>query len=264
MVAEWTIKNTRIITELFAEQVKAGIRLNTHLTANAYEEVGRKFKIRTGLEHTYNQLKNKWEKLRSDYSVFKKLYLKETGAGWDIEHNTVKQDAEWRNKAKIVNSILRCAYHIFSLVVKIYYLCCIVGHSRLLQVHRLRNEENLRFMFGDITSDGSDHWNPSFGTPPSTTLISSAINLEQIEDVDLLEDTQVPSPITPKVNKRLEKIICDTNKRPKTTQVMQVQITMIGSTPLMDCGGFLELGRSGQLCSWIRGSWELASYRTGP
>ena len=83
-------------------------------------------------------------------------------------------------------------------------------------------------MFEDITSDGSDHWNPSFGTPP-TPLISSAINLEQIEDVDLLEDTQaVPSPITPKVNKRLGKIICDTNKKPKTAQVMQEQITMIG------------------------------------
>ena len=43
----------------------------------------------------------------------------------------------------------------------------------------------------------------------------------------MLEDPEeAPSPITPKVNKRLGKIICDTNK--KTAQVMQEQITMIG------------------------------------
>uniref|UniRef100_A0A8R7QPV7 Myb/SANT-like domain-containing protein n=1 Tax=Triticum urartu TaxID=4572 RepID=A0A8R7QPV7_TRIUA len=137
------IKNTRIITELFTEQVKAGNRPNTHLTANAYEEVGRQFKIRTGLEYTYNQLKNKWDKLISDYSVFKKLKLKETRTGWDTEHNTVKQDAKWWKKAKIVNFIL------------------------MLQVHGFRNEENLCFMFEDNTSDGSDNWNPSFGTPPT-------------------------------------------------------------------------------------------------
>ncbi|XBI91256.1 hypothetical protein VPH35_028622 [Triticum aestivum] len=84
-------------------------------------------------------------------------------------------------------------------------------------------------MFEDITSDGSDHWNPTSGIPPtSTALISSAINLEQIEDVDLLEHTQeTPSPITPKVNKRLGKFICGTNKKPKTAQVKQEKIIVI-------------------------------------
>ncbi|XP_020188799.1 L10-interacting MYB domain-containing protein-like [Aegilops tauschii subsp. strangulata] len=207
MVAEWNIENTRIVTELFVKQVRAGNRPNTHLTSNAYDEVGREFKLITGLEYINDQLKNKWDKLRGEYSIFKKLKLKETGAGWDIERNTVKQDAEWWKKAKI--DIPGCYK---------------------FRKHGLRNEENLRIMFEDITSDGSDHWNPTSGIPPtSTALISSAINLEQIEDVDLLEDTQeTPSPVTPKVNKRLGKIICDTNKKPKTAQVMQEQITVIG------------------------------------
>ena len=51
MVAEWNIENTRIVTELFVKQVRAGNRPNTHLTSNAYDEVGREFKLITGLEY---------------------------------------------------------------------------------------------------------------------------------------------------------------------------------------------------------------------
>ena len=50
------------------------------------------------------QLKNKWDKLKGDFSVFKKLKLRETGAGWDYVNNTVSQDDEWWKKAKIVSS----------------------------------------------------------------------------------------------------------------------------------------------------------------
>lgn len=70
------------------------------------------------------------DKLRGEYSIFKKLKLKETGAGWDIERNTVKQDAEWWKKAKI--DIPGCYK---------------------FRKHGLRNEENLRIMFEDITSE---------------------------------------------------------------------------------------------------------------
>lgn len=111
--------------------MRAGNRPNTHLTSYAYDEVGRQFKIRTGLEYNNDQLKKKWDKLRAEYDIFKKLKLKETGAGSDIERNTVKQDAEWWKKAKITFQVVK------------------------FRKHGLRNEENLRVMFEDITSDGS-------------------------------------------------------------------------------------------------------------
>ena len=80
MSAEWSVDNTRILTELFVLQVRAGNRPNTHLTQNAFEDVAKDFKTRTGLEYTRIQLKNKWDKLKIDYTNFKKLKLKETGA----------------------------------------------------------------------------------------------------------------------------------------------------------------------------------------
>lgn len=103
MSADWSDDNTTILTELFVQQVRVGNRPDKHLTPNAYEEVAKDFKIRTGLEYTRIQLKNKWGKLKIDYSNFRKLKLKETGGGWDYERNTIKQDAEWWKKAKIMS-----------------------------------------------------------------------------------------------------------------------------------------------------------------
>ena len=102
MAAEWSVENSRILTELFVLQVRAGNRPSTYLTQNAFEEVANNFKTRTGLEYTRIQLKNKWDKLKTDYTNFKKLKLKETGGGWDYEKNTIKQDAEWCMKLKKV------------------------------------------------------------------------------------------------------------------------------------------------------------------
>jgi hypothetical protein len=120
MAAEWSVENTRIVSELFAEQVTAGNRPGNYLTPNAFDEVGKQFKMRTGLDYTYTQLKNKWDKLKGDFSLFKKLKFRETGAGWDYVNNTVSQDDGWWKKAKIVSSfddlshILIYPYHLFT------------------------------------------------------------------------------------------------------------------------------------------------------
>ncbi|XP_037462010.1 uncharacterized protein LOC119333088 [Triticum dicoccoides] len=77
---------------------------STHLTPSAYDEVGKEFLMRTGLEYTPKQVRNKWTKLKREYNTFKKLKLRETGGGWDFKKNTVKQDNEWWKKAKVVSS----------------------------------------------------------------------------------------------------------------------------------------------------------------
>ncbi|XBI64755.1 hypothetical protein VPH35_044794 [Triticum aestivum] len=77
-------------------------------------------------------------------------------------------------------------------------------------------------MFEDITSDGTDHWNPSTGISPSSSAsIPDTIDIEAITDVDFLEDPQVPP------SPRLGKTIDDKHKRPRTAQVMQDEITQI-------------------------------------
>ena len=80
--AAWTDENTRILCEIFAEEVENGNRSNTHLNKAGYKNVIQKFNQRTGRLYERKQFKNKWEKLKGDYTVWKELN-NQTGIGWD-------------------------------------------------------------------------------------------------------------------------------------------------------------------------------------
>ncbi|KQJ88512.1 hypothetical protein BRADI_4g19043v3 [Brachypodium distachyon] len=79
----WNDDNIRIITELFADQVHRGNRPNSHLNNVAYEEISQRFKDKTGIELKKTKIKNKWDKLKNEYVIWKKLLLKQTGDGWE-------------------------------------------------------------------------------------------------------------------------------------------------------------------------------------
>ncbi|XP_037445375.1 L10-interacting MYB domain-containing protein-like isoform X2 [Triticum dicoccoides] len=182
---------------------------STHLTPSAYDEVGKEFLMRTGLEYTPKQVRNKWTKLKREYNTFKKLKLRETGGGWDFEKNTVKQDNEWWKKAKV--DLPGCGK---------------------FKKHGLRNEEGLRILFEDISVDGTDHWNPASGLPPpSSSALKTTLNVDEITDLDLEDDTEEqPSPTVASSSKmRLGVTIPEKNKKPKTAQVMQEEIRKISS-----------------------------------
>ena len=137
MSTKGTDENTRIIVMLFVIQVRAGNMPNTHLTPNAYDEVGKEFLVITGLDYSSKQVRNKWDKLKREYNTFKKLKLRETGGGWDSEKNTVKQDNEWWKKAKVVSSHAYVSQKIKSELVMLYVLMSLfhtIGPSRLWQV----------------------------------------------------------------------------------------------------------------------------------
>ena len=108
-VIAWTDENTSIVTELFAEEVDRGNRSSTHLNNLGYEAVAKRFKDKTGIQLKKTQLKNKWDKLKIEYNIWKRL-LKQTGAGWDHTKGTFEQDKEWWKKAKIV-SVSSCNLH---------------------------------------------------------------------------------------------------------------------------------------------------------
>ena len=123
MSADWSDDNTTILTELFVQQVCAGNRPDKHLTPNAYEEVAKDFKIRTGLEYTKLQLKNKWDKLKGDWSCWNKLMRKQTGTGWDSSKGVIVMDNEWWKKARKVSVVIY--YIIMVIVVHIHVMLMI-------------------------------------------------------------------------------------------------------------------------------------------
>ncbi|KAM0897635.1 hypothetical protein ACQ4PT_022450 [Festuca glaucescens] len=197
----WTDENTSIVTELFAAEVGRGNRSSTHLNNIGYEEVARRFKDKTGIELKKTQLKNKWDKLKADYNIWKRL-LKQTGAGCDHIKGTFEQDKEWWKKAK--NDIPGCGR---------------------FQKQGIRNEEHLKVMFEDINNDGSDHWCPTSGDLPQPTAEVDAVHLDGEDTIDIDEIDESPSCSK---GKRSAKVVGDKSKKLKTSQVMQDEIRKLG------------------------------------
>jgi hypothetical protein len=69
------------VCELFADEVQKGNRDSTHLNETGYSNMITRFKDRTGLLYTRKQFKNKWDKMKNDYGIWKRL-TKETCLGW--------------------------------------------------------------------------------------------------------------------------------------------------------------------------------------
>ena len=123
--AKWTDEQTRIVCELFAEQVAAGNRPSTHLNIHGYALVIAKFEEKTGIKYTKRQFKNKWDKLKTDYNTWKKLTTKETGLGWDPEKKTIKTTSQrWKELKKVSHYTFKYVCTISPMFIINLYHCC--------------------------------------------------------------------------------------------------------------------------------------------
>ncbi|CAD6254033.1 unnamed protein product [Miscanthus lutarioriparius] len=96
--ADWSDENTRIVCEIFADEVQKGNRANTHLNKAGYKNVIQRFKERTGCDYTRLQFKNKWDRLKGDYAIWKKLSNHQTGIGWDESKKNIRMPEAWWKK----------------------------------------------------------------------------------------------------------------------------------------------------------------------
>jgi hypothetical protein len=48
----------------------------------------------TGIELTKTQIKNKWDKLKIDWTIWQKLMRLQTGTGWDSAKGIIVMDNE--------------------------------------------------------------------------------------------------------------------------------------------------------------------------
>ncbi|XP_056698163.1 L10-interacting MYB domain-containing protein-like [Spinacia oleracea] len=96
--ATWTDQSTKIYCEVCAEEVTAGNRPHTHFNKIGWSNVIKKFYERTGKKFDQKQLKNKWEKLKIEYTAWKNVVDKEAGLGWNHERNTIDAPDDWWEK----------------------------------------------------------------------------------------------------------------------------------------------------------------------
>ncbi|CAO2162792.1 unnamed protein product [Urochloa humidicola] len=164
--ADWCDENNKIACEIFADEVQKGNRETTHLSKTGYTNLIKRFKERTGLLYTRKQFKNRWDKLKSDYGIWKELN-KETGLGWDeTGKNIVMTDAWWKLTAQKIKGCTR------------------------FKNRGLQNEDELEIMFEDLRNTGDDHWCASSGVAPSqATPPQSPIRVDD-EDEAINEEDQ--------------------------------------------------------------------------
>ncbi|XP_034604868.1 uncharacterized protein [Setaria viridis] len=171
-------ENNRIVCEIFADEVLKGNRSSTHLSKTGYKNVIARFKERTGIEYTRKQFKNKWDKSKQDYGIWKQLKNKETGIGWDeTGKNIVMSEAWWKKTAKDIK-----------------------GSTRF-KLKGLQNEEQLSIMFEDLRNTGDEHWSASSGIAPSSANLSresSPIPIDDEDEADKVDSDSEPEEVTPR------------------------------------------------------------------
>ncbi|CAN6297149.1 unnamed protein product [Urochloa humidicola] len=171
--ADWCDENTRIVCELFAHEVQIGNRDSTHLNKTGYQNIIRRFQDRTGLLYTRRQFKNKWDKLKVDYGIWKELG-KETGLGWDESgKNIIMTDKWWKDTAKKIKGCTR------------------------FKNRGIQNKDELEIMFEDLRNTGDDHWCASSGVAPSQpTPPQSPIPIDDEDDAINEENDSDPEDLT--------------------------------------------------------------------
>ena len=102
-----------MVCNLFAEQVRKGNRPNTHLNNVGFTEVSNRFFQSIGIMLSKTQLKNKWDKLRREFTAWRKLMRKKTGVGFNLDTGTINMDNEWWKK------IVKVSFFYYNVV----YIC---------------------------------------------------------------------------------------------------------------------------------------------
>ncbi|KAL2892391.1 L10-interacting MYB domain-containing protein [Bienertia sinuspersici] len=95
--AMWSKENLYLFCDLcieFAERSK-GKRGSTISQRMPWKVLEVEFQKRTNLASDKNKLKNKWDWMRSRWSLWKALKGKETGLGWDHEKGIISASEEW-------------------------------------------------------------------------------------------------------------------------------------------------------------------------
>nr|XP_016441046.1 PREDICTED: L10-interacting MYB domain-containing protein-like [Nicotiana tabacum] len=81
--------------ELCEQEVRKGIRPNTYLSKDGWKNMVNEFNNKTGLKYTRKQMKNHWDHIKAECTLFKQLMRGETGLGWDTTRKIIIADDDW-------------------------------------------------------------------------------------------------------------------------------------------------------------------------
>ncbi|VFQ71591.1 unnamed protein product [Cuscuta campestris] len=93
--ATWNQFLTETFIRICVVELEAGNRPGTHFNRVGWENIVKKFNTETGRQYMQLQLKNRWDNLKKEWSVWRSITENETGLGWNNQKMTVDADAGW-------------------------------------------------------------------------------------------------------------------------------------------------------------------------
>ncbi|CAN6303590.1 unnamed protein product [Urochloa humidicola] len=93
--ADWCDANVRHFIDICKGEIEAGNRPNGQFTRNGWKNMMTKYEEKTRLKHTKEQLKNKLDNMKKEYTWFMELKNSATGLGWNEAKQTVDCSKEW-------------------------------------------------------------------------------------------------------------------------------------------------------------------------
>ena len=93
--AAWDAVNVKHFIDICKEEINAGNRPLGCFTPTGWKSLIVKFEARSGKKLTKVQLKNKWDNMKKDYTIFMELKIAASGLGWDDAKQTVDCSATW-------------------------------------------------------------------------------------------------------------------------------------------------------------------------
>ncbi|KAL4302779.1 hypothetical protein GQ457_10G020880 [Hibiscus cannabinus] len=101
--AIWDRRLTIIFCDLCIKEILNGNRPGIHFKKVGWVKIVNTFENETGNPYTQKQLKNRWDLLKKEWKVWKKLKEKDTDLGWNPIKGTIDASEEWwENRLKVV------------------------------------------------------------------------------------------------------------------------------------------------------------------
>ncbi|XP_074355088.1 L10-interacting MYB domain-containing protein-like isoform X2 [Apium graveolens] len=101
--AKWDDSSHRIYIKLCVNEVRKGNRPCTTLSKTGWANVHKEFIAITGITYTIKQLKNHWDAMKADWTLFDQLRQRHTLLGWNQEKKTIDADDAWWNDQIKIN-----------------------------------------------------------------------------------------------------------------------------------------------------------------
>ncbi|GMI90314.1 hypothetical protein HRI_002700700 [Hibiscus trionum] len=106
--AVWDRRLTVIFCDICIKEILNGNRPGTHFKKEGWIKIVKNFENETGKPYTQLQLKNRWDLLKKEWKLWKKLKEKDTGLGWDHTKGTIDASEDWwENRLKVVPNAKR-------------------------------------------------------------------------------------------------------------------------------------------------------------